>query len=150
MRPAVPAAVMMESVVPPPKSALSALKFAVKSAVLPTRKAMNATNVPTVAMIQNVFCQRNVVLIPEIRIRVMTMIIASPPRKIHRLSVWKLVPQSTIVWLSNSTPRPTRTGPSAKTGKNRAQKVAPIMADNAAAKFEIMASGGERMRLTQT
>ena len=77
-------------------------------------------------------------------------IIASPPRKIQRLFVWKLLPQSTSVWLSKKTPRATRTGPSAKTGKNLAQNVAPIMADSAAAKFEIIASGGDRMRLTHT
>ena len=75
---------------------------------------------------------------------------AKPPMKIHRLSSWKRVPQSTRLWLSKKTPRVTRVGPRANTGKYRAQKVAPIMAEKAAPKFETVASGGVRMRLTQT
>ena len=60
------------------------------------------------------------------------------------------MPHSTIVGLSKKTPSATRTGPSAKTGKKRAQKVAPIIAESDAAKFEIIASGGDRIRLTHT
>ena len=39
------------------------------------------------------------------------------PTKIHSLFVWKLVPHSISVWLSNVMPSVTRIGPSAKTGK---------------------------------
>jgi len=35
-------------------------------------------------------------------------------------------------------------------GKYLAQNVAPIIADNAAPKLDTVASGGDRMRLTQT
>ncbi len=73
-----------------------------------------------------------------------------PPAKIQAGSVWNFVPTSIRPWLSNVTPSVTRIGPSAKTGKYRAQKVAPIIAERAAPKLLTRASGGERMRLTQT
>ena len=121
-----------------------------KPAVFPSSSAAKATNVPSMAMIQNAFCQRKVVFTPAIRIAVISTIIDRPPTKIHSFFVWKFVPHSTIVGLSKKTPSATRTGPSAKTGKKRAQKVAPIIAESDAAKFEIIASGGDRIRLTQT
>jgi len=77
-----------------------------------------------------------------------TMTIA--PRKIHQFFVWKLFPQRTSVLLLKKMPRVTRIGPRAKTGKYLAQNVAPIMAEKAAPKFDTVASGGFRMRLTHT
>ena len=148
--PAVPAAVTTAAVVPPPNLAFRASKFELKPALSPTRRARNATNVPNVAMIQKAFCQRNVVFRPAIRMAVTRTIIDTPPRKTHSFFVWKLVPHSTSVELSNRTPSDTRMGPRAKTGKNRAQNVAPIIADSAAAKLLTIASGGARIRLTQT
>ena len=118
--------------------------------MFPSSSAAKATKVPSIAMIQNTFCQRKVVFTPASRIAVISTIIDRPPTKIHSFFVWKFVPHSTIVVLSKKTPSATRTGPSAKTGKNRAQKVAPIIAESDAAKFEIIASGGDRIRLTQT
>ena len=66
------------------------------------------------------------------------------------MSVWKLLPHRISVSLWKKIPKVTRDGPRANTGKYRAQKVAPIIAENAAAKLETMASGGLRMRLTHT
>src|SRR5438093_505337 len=97
--------------------------------------------VPREATIQNTFCQRNVVFVPAIRIRVMTTIIESAPQKIHQFSVWNRPPQSTSALLLKKIPSVTSVGPSVKTGKYRAQNVAPIMAEKVAAKFDTVASG---------
>ena len=48
---------------------------------------MKAKKGPTEAMIQKVFCQRNVVRVPAIRMAVISAIMAKPPRKIHQLFV---------------------------------------------------------------
>ena len=80
-------------------------------------RTMNAISVPALAMNQNVFCQRNVVFVPAIRIAVIHRIITKPPRKIQPLSVWMWVPAVISAWLWKIVPSVTRTGPSAKTGK---------------------------------
>ena len=151
---AAPALAPMTSVaVPPPNWALSALKCAWKSALLPNRRTRNARNVPTVAMMKNVFCQRNVDLVPAISTIVSRAIIAKPPRNTQTwCSFWslKLWPQSIRVWLLVTAPIETSTGPSAETAKYRAQNVAPMSAERAAAKLLTTASGGDRIRLTQT
>ena len=102
---------------PPPNLVLSAVKFFTKSALLPISSTTNARNVPTEAMIQNTFCQRNVVRTPAMWITVMRAIIANPPMKIQSWSFWKLVPQLVRESFPKMTPRTTSTGPRAKTGK---------------------------------
>ena len=73
-----------------------------------------------------------------------------PPRKIHAWSVWNRSPQVIRSLLWKKMPNVTSVGPSANTGKYRAQNVAPIIAENAAPKLDTVASGGDRIRLTQT
>src|SRR2546426_692 len=111
---------------------------------------MKARKVPTEAITQNQFCHRRVGLVPAIRIAVISTIIANPPMNTHNWWVWKLVPHRTSVVLSKKIPSVTRVGPRANTGKYRAQNVAPIIAEKAAPKFDTVASGGERIRLTHT
>ena len=101
-------------------------------------------------MIQNAFCQRKVVRVPAMRTIVIRATIEKPPTKVQTLSVWKFVPHSVSTGMSSIAPRLVRTGPSAATAKNLAQNVAPIMAESAAPKLLISASGGLRIRLTQT
>ncbi len=60
------------------------------------------------------------------------------------------VPAVTRAWLLKIVPSVTSTGPTANTGKYRAQNVAPMIAEKAAPKLETSAAGGLRMRLTQT
>ena len=103
------------------------------------------------AMIQKTFCQRKVVFTPAIRIDVISTIIDRPPTKIHSFFGLEVrAPFDHRGVVEEDAERRRGSGPSAKTGKNRAQKVAPIIAESAAPKLEIMASGGDRIRLTQT
>src|SRR5260370_17464977 len=105
---------------------------------------MNARNVPAVAMIQKMFWKRNVTFVPKISSAVISRIMNRPPRKIQTLSVWNLLPQVIRSLLWKKMPKVTSVGPSAKTGKYRAQNVAPIMAENAAPKLDTVATGGAR------
>src|SRR5262249_39863279 len=111
---------------------------------------MNARKVPAEAMIQKMFCQRSVILVPAISSAVISTIMNRPPRKIHVWSAWNLSPHVIKLLLWKTMPDRTSVGPSANTGKYRAQNVAPIMAENAAPKLDTVASGGDRIRLTQT
>ncbi len=111
---------------------------------------MNARNVPAVAMIQKMFWKRNVTFVPKISSAVISRIMNRPPRKIQTLSVWNRLPQVIRSLLWKKMPKVTSVGPSANTGKYRAQNVAPIMAENAAPKLDTVASGGDRIRLTHT
>ena len=144
------AASMTAAIVPPPWAVLTALKFVWKSVAPPRSRTANARNVPTDAMIQKTFCQRKVVRVPAMSTSVRSRIIEKPPMNVQTLSVWNRVPHSVSTGMLNSTPRLERTGPSARTAKYRAQNVAPIRAESAAPKLETRASGGDRMRLTQT
>ena len=78
---------MTACAVPPPNFAFKLLKLLTKSELLPMSRTTKARNVPSEAMIQKVFCQRNVARTPAMWIAVMSAIIAKPPMKIHRLSV---------------------------------------------------------------
>ena len=61
------------------------------------------------------------------------------------------VPQLTSVWLLRQVAASaTSTGPSARTEKNLAKKAAPRSPPMIMQRLEIIASGGDRTRLTQT
>src|SRR5438270_837517 len=111
---------------------------------------MKDSRVQSDAIVQKMFWTRNVRFVPAIRIAVMARIITKPNTKIQPLSDCTWVPQLISVWLSNTVPSVTSTGPSANTGKYRAQNVAPMMAEKAAPRFETKAAGGDRIRLTHT
>src|SRR5258706_10431364 len=111
---------------------------------------MNARNVPAVAMIQKMFWKRSVTFVPRISNAVISRIMNRPPRKIQTLSVWNRLPQVIRSLLWKKIPNVTSVGPSANTGKYRAQNVAPIIAENAAPKLDTVASGGGRKRAAHT
>src|SRR2546425_6191839 len=116
----------------------------------PNSSTTKAMKVPTEAITQNQFCHRRVGLVPAIRIAVISTIMANPPRNTHRSWVWKLLPHRISVLLLKKMPSVTSVGPRANTGKYRAQNVAPIIAEKAAPKFDTVARGGVRIRLTHT
>ena len=112
-----PAVEMTCAIVPPPLAVFTASKLVWKSDVEPRSRTTKARNVPADAMIQNTFCQRNVVLVPAMRTAVRRTIIESPPMNVHSLSVWNRVPHSVSVGMPSSAPRLVNTGPRARTAK---------------------------------
>jgi hypothetical protein len=136
--------------VPPPNLWLTALRWARNPCLEPTISTTNATRVPTIAMMKAPFCQRNVVLVPRIRMRVCSTTMASDAIRIQVVFVWNEFPQLTNEALLASTPNATRAGPSANTEKNLAKNAAPNSPPKIIATLEISDSGGDSTRLTQT
>jgi hypothetical protein len=116
----------------------------------PTNSTTNAIRVPAMAMMNAPFCQRNVVLVPRIRIRVCSATMASDAIRIQVVFVWNEFPQLTNESLLASTPSATSAGPSANTEKNLAKNAAPNSPPKIIATLEISDSGGDSTRLTHT
>ena len=101
-------------------------------------------------MNQNVFCQRNVFLVPEIRIAVIHKIITMPPAKIQPLSVWIVgARRDQRVAVEDRSERDEH----GADGEHREVPRPEGRADHRrerAPRFETIAAGGDRIRLTQT
>ena len=147
---AAPAPKMTWVTVPPPKLLFSLLKLAWKPLLLATASAMNATMMPIMAIRNAPFCQRNVALVPVIKITVCSRTMNSAAPIIQLWLVSKLVPQLISVLLWARLPPATRAGPTAKTEKNLAKYAAPSRPPMIMHRLEMSASGGDRTRLTQT
>src|SRR5215469_2314957 len=125
-----------------------------KSALEPMSSAAKARNVPTLAMIQQMFWTRKEVLVPSDMATARMTISANPRPKVHNCPA-VLVPLTTLPALVRplllvTAPRTARLGPRASTANDLAQKAAPISAETEAEKLLNMATDGCRMRLIQT
>src|ERR1700733_1253053 len=141
---------MTWATVPPPKLWFSLLKLASKPLRLATASAMKATMMPTMAIRNAPFCQRNVALVPKARITVCSTTMNSAAPIIQAWLVSNEDPQLISVLLWARAPPETRAGPSANTEKNLAKYAAPSRPPMIMHRLEMSASGGDRTRLTQT
>src|SRR5580704_7780728 len=141
---------MTWATVPPPKLWFSLSKWESKPLRLATASAMKATTMPTMAIRNAPFCQRNVALVPKARITVCSRTMNSAAQIIQAWLVSNEDPQLIQVLLCARLPPATSAGPSANTEKNLAKYAAPSRPPMIMHRLEISASGGDRIRLTQT
>ena len=136
--------------VPPPKLLFSVLKLWVNPPLVAKASTMNVTIIPNIAIRNAPFCQRNVDLVPRMRMRVCSATITRAPATIQAWLVSNELPQLISVWLCARLPPATSAGPRAKIEKNFAKYAAPSRPPMIMHRLEISASGGLRMRLTHT
>ena len=107
--------------VPPPKLLFSVLKWVWKPCLLEAARTMKATIMPSIAIRNAMFCQRNVALVPRIRMRVCSATMTRAPARIQPWLVSKELPQLISESLWARLPPATSAGPRAKTEKNLAK-----------------------------
>src|SRR5215468_2888208 len=99
---------MISAEVPPPNLWLTESRWARNPCREPTSSTTNAIRVPAIAMMKAPFCQRNVVLVPRIRLRGCSTTMASDAIRIQVVLVWNEFPQLTNESLLASTERDQR------------------------------------------